>query len=145
MKAFIDDLNLIRIESDTYIYDIHIDGYHISWYKNENGNQYFKSNIDLRLNEVDHIYINHERILLEIGLVTLHKSFDKKYRYDGPLGSIYHLEHSDFYVWSPVAKEMKLVLDDTKYQMNNLGEVWHVRVDGNYHLTMAFCFFISSA
>ncbi|OAN20502.1 hypothetical protein [Acholeplasma laidlawii] len=77
IKAFIDDLQLIRLESTDYIYDIHIQGYEITWYKNDGDNQYFKSNIDLKLHEVDHIYINHHRYPLHIGLVTLHKSFDK--------------------------------------------------------------------
>ena len=132
MKVFIDDLNLIRIESDIYIYDIHINGYEIKWYKNDGGNQFFKSNIDLKLNEVDHIYINHHRYPLEIGLVTLHKSFDKKYRYDGPLGAIYQPTHTDFYVYSPVAKEIYLFVDQHQYQMTyQEGGAYHVRVNGD--------------
>ncbi|MFA7417642.1 MAG: alpha-amylase family glycosyl hydrolase [Acholeplasma sp.] len=132
MKAFIDDLHLIRIESDAYIYDIHIDGYHISWYKNDGINQYFKSNIDLKLNEVDHIFINHEKYPLDIGLVTLHKSFDRKYRYDGPLGVIYHHNYTDFYVYSPVAKEIHLLVDNLSYPMTYLdGGAYFVRVLGD--------------
>lgn len=132
IKAFIDDLQLIRLESTDYIYDIHIQGYEITWYKNDGDNQYFKSNIDLKLHEVDHIYINHHRYPLHIGLVTLHKSFDKKYRYDGPLGAVYTKTHTDFYVYSPVAKEIYCMVDGATYEMTYLeGGAYHVRVQGD--------------
>src|SRR5690554_6910162 len=132
MKAFIDDLGLIRVESDQYIYDIHIDGYHITWYKNDGGNQYFKSNHDLILHEVDHIYINQKRYPLQIGLVTLHKSFDRKYRYDGPLGAIYTPNFTDFYVFSPIAKEIYVVVGDQSYKMQYIeDDIYHANVIGN--------------
>lgn len=132
MKAFIDDLNLIRVESDAYIYHIHIDQYDIKWYKNDGGFQYFKSHKPLILHEVDHIYINDHKYPLEIGLVTLKEPFNQAYQYDGPLGAIYHKDYTDFYVFSPVAKEMYVVIDEVEHPMTYLdGGAYHTRVLGN--------------
>ncbi|WP_162146836.1 alpha-amylase family glycosyl hydrolase [Acholeplasma granularum] len=132
MKAFIDDLQLIRIESIEYIYDIRINGYEISWYKNQEQNQYFKSNKEIDLHIADTIYINHHAYPLNIGLVTLKNSFEKKYRYDGPLGAVYTKESTKFYVYSPVAKEVFVLVDDKAYPMTYLeGGTWFREVLGN--------------
>jgi pullulanase len=80
------------------------------------------------------VFINDYAIPLEIGLVTTTKEFDNKNQYDGRLGAIYHTNYTDFYVWSPVAKEINLILDNQSYEMANKGLVWHVRVKGDLHL-----------
>lgn len=135
MKAYIEKFNLIKITSKEYVHRVSIKGFKGVLQRQDEFISYFHLDGNLDLQKDYLIYVNDYALPLETGLVTQTSAFDLKFRYDGPLGPIYHLEFSDFYVWSPVAKEMKLVLDDTKYQMNNLGEVWHVRVDGNYHLT----------
>lgn len=131
MKAFIDDFTLIRIESETYIFDIGIEGYQLYWYKNEDGNQFFKVSKPLELHETDHIWINHQRYPLYIGVVTLLPSFDKKFRYDGPLGYEYSKEETTFYVFSPVAKEMMVVVDGFSYPMHYEKPIWTTTVIGD--------------
>ena len=39
--------------------------------------------------------------------------FTSKYNYDGELGAIYTQEHTEFKVWSPISKEVKLRIYDT--------------------------------
>ncbi len=131
MKAFIDDFTLIRIETDVYIHDIGMEGYQLYWYKNDEKGQYFKVNRALELHETDHIWINRVKYPLSIGLVTLQPSFDKKFRYDGPLGYLYHEDHTTFYVFSPVAKEMMVVVDGFSYPMHYEKPIWTTTVNGN--------------
>lgn len=134
MKAFIDEFNLIRVESNMYISHIGIEGYQVYWYKNENGNQYFKTDKALELHEVDHIWINEVSYPLYIGLVTLQKSFNQKFKYDGPLGYQYTKEKTTFTVFSPVAKEIILDVDGNKYPMTYQKPVWTVDVLGDLEL-----------
>jgi pullulanase len=67
MRIFIDDFQLLRIESHDYIYDIKLDGYEVKWLRNEDYNQYFTVNEPLALHIVDHIIINGHTYPLEIG------------------------------------------------------------------------------
>lgn len=134
MKVFIDDFNMIRVESNHYIHDIGIEGYQVYWYKNEGYNQYFKVDKPLELHVVDHIWINEVKYPLYIGLVTLTKGFDKKYQYTGKLGVIYQEKESTFKVFSPVAKEVKLVLDGDTFDMNYNQGIYEVTVPGKHHL-----------
>lgn len=134
MKAFIDDFNLIRIESYDYISDIGIEGYQLYWHKNEGVNQYFKVDKQLKLNEVDHIWINQMKYPLHIGLVTLQKSFNEKFKYDGPLGYEYSKTSTKFYVFSPVAKEINLVVNEVAYPMIFESPIWKVEVEGDLEL-----------
>jgi pullulanase len=131
MRIFIDDLRLIRIESDQYIHQISLENNQVAWHKNENGSQYFttKNDIDLHLNEK--IYINDKSYPLEIGLVTLSQAFDKKFRYDGPLGYVYAHTHTDFILFSPVAKEVKVIVDGKSYDMTYDMPVWKTTVSGD--------------
>src|SRR5690554_5093667 len=131
MKAFIDDFKLIRVESFDYIDDIKIPNYQLTWYKNDGINQYFKVNKDLILNEAEFIYINNQKYYLEIGLITLRKSFDKRFRYDGPLGYLYHKEFTEFFIFSPVAKEIILVVNNIEYQMVYHNPIWYHKVMGD--------------
>ncbi|MBN3490276.1 hypothetical protein JV173_01990 [Acholeplasma equirhinis] len=131
MKAFIDDFNLVRIESKEYIWSIGIESYQLYWSKNEDGNQYFKVDKPLNLQKVDHIWINEVKYPLGIGVVTLLKSFDKKFRYDGPLGVNYQKSYTEFFVFSPVAKEMFVVIDGIPYEMSYEEPVWTAKVEGD--------------
>src|SRR5690606_26830523 len=131
MKAFIDDFNLVRIESSEYIWSIGIERYQLYWYKNEGASQYFKVDRNLKLHETDHIWINEVKIPLQIGVVTLLKSFDKKFRYDGPLGVNYQKSYTEFFVFSPVAKEMFVVVDEIPYEMTYEEPIWTAKVEGD--------------
>lgn len=134
MKIFIEDFKLIRIESDKYIHSIELEDNHVSWLKNEGINQYFITEHDINLQKNDKIMINHESFFLQIGLVTLTKAFEKRFRYDGPLGFIYDKEATSFYLFSPVAKQVNLVIGDDTYEMDYHEPIWTVKVDGDMHL-----------
>lgn len=131
MKAFIDDFKVIRVESYDYINQISIDGYELKYKETRNNMQFFISNKELKLHELSHISINHQVYPLEIGVVTLRKEFNEKFQYDGPLGAIYHKTHTDFYVFSPVAKEIILVVDDNHYPMTFESPIWKSTVQGD--------------
>lgn len=148
MKAFIDALNIIRIESDQYIYHIELKDYVLTFQQSLDGNQFFKANKDIEIHSAEQLIINHERIPLQIGRVTLTDAFNKKYQYDGPLGVYYHKTYTEFYLFTPVARDVKLVVDghvyDTTYQdgiryVNVVGDLegktykYHVRLQDEWY------------
>jgi len=131
MRAFIDDFQLIRVESYDYIYQISIQDNHVNWVKNEGFNQFFALDKLIDFQKNDKIWINDCPFPLEIGVVTLKKSFEQKYRYEGELGAIYHPDHTMFRVFSPVASEVILVLGDDEYVMNYFEPIWELKVLGD--------------
>ena len=132
MRVFIDDFELLRIESNDYIYDISIENYQIYWSKNEGMNQYFKLDRPLDLHLCDKIRINHQMYPIEIGLVTLTDAFDKKFRYEGELGSIYTPEKTTFRVFTPVAKEVYVVISNQEYPMTYHDGIWELELEGDF-------------
>lgn len=131
MNVFIESFHLVRIESKDYIYKIELDHNELNWLKNEGFNQFFVSKHPIVLHENDVIHINDQTYPLQIGLVTLTPEFEKKFRYDGPLGCVYHQDHSDFYLFSPVAKEVSVMIHEDEYQMTYEEPIWKTRVHGN--------------
>jgi pullulanase len=134
MNIFIDDFKLIRIESDKFIHSIELENNKVNWLKNEGINQYFTTESDIELHKNDKIIVNHETFPLLIGLVTLTKAFEKRFRYDGPLGFVYSQEATSFYLFSPVAKQVYLMLGDHRYEMQYQEPIWTVKIDGDHHL-----------
>lgn len=134
MRAYIDKYNLVRIISDEVIYKVSMIGFKGELTRIDKNTSYFALDSDLDLHKSYLIFINDYAISLEIGLITQTVEFDNLTRYNGPLGAVYHKEYTDFYVWSPVAKELKLSLDNMMYEMTNQDNVWHVRVSGDNHL-----------
>lgn len=133
MLIFIDDLYTVRIEYTGYIHDVSIVAMEkpLKWKATEGAFQWFYSDTMIPLNQADKIKVNGVTYPLQIGLVTLTDLFDQTYRYDGPLGAVWTKTHTDFYVFSPVAKEIKLVLANQIYTMTSDGTVYHVRADGD--------------
>jgi len=131
MRAFIDDFQLIRIESYDYIYQISILDHQVNWVKNDGFNQFFALDKPINFQMNDKIWINDQPYPLEIGVVTLTKAFEHKYRYDGKLGVIYHPDHTIFRIFSPVASEIILVLGDDEYVMNYFEPIWEIDVHGD--------------
>ncbi|BCR36438.1 alpha-amylase family glycosyl hydrolase [Mariniplasma anaerobium] len=134
MNIFIDDFKLIRIESDKFIHSIELENNRVNWLKNEGINQYFTTESDIDLHKNDKIAINHETFPLLIGLVTLTKAFEQRFRYDGPLGFVYDQNATSFYLFSPVAKQVYLMLGENRYEMEYSEPIWSVKVDGDHHL-----------
>lgn len=131
MKIFIDGFQLVRVESDTYIYKIEIENNQLNWLKNEGFNQFFVCEKPLELHKNDKIYINDEEYPLEIGLVTLTKEFELRFRYDGKLGYEYSPESTKFSLFSPVAKEVFVVVEDIEYPMEYIEPIWTQTVSSN--------------
>ncbi len=129
MRIFIDGLRLLRVESNQYIDSISLQNNEINWLKNEDFNQFFITSKDIDLHIEDHVIINGRRYPLEIGIVTLSNEFDKKYRYDGPLGYVYHKDYTEFNLFSPTAKAINLVVGKRVYEMSYDMPIWHVRVE----------------
>ncbi|HHU55059.1 MAG TPA: hypothetical protein GXZ48_00010, partial [Acholeplasmataceae bacterium] len=133
MRAFIEKYNLIKIVSKEKINKVSMLGYKGILTRLDSRVSYFKLNKELDLQKDYLIFINDYAIPVEIGLITQTEEFEQSNRYDGPLGSIYHKDYTDFYVWSPVSKEINLVLDGKTYKMNNDKQIWHSRVKGDHH------------
>ena len=134
MRAFIDKYNLIRIVSKEIIYKVTMIGYRGVLKKLDNKTSLFTLDKDLDLHQDYLIFINDYKIPLEVGLVTTTKEFEEKTKYDGKLGSYYSKNYTDFCVWSPVAKEIDLVLDQKSYEMKLENGVWHARILGDHQL-----------
>lgn len=131
MRIFIDAFTLLRIESDAYINQIEIPTHTIKWLKNEGYNQFFTLERPIELHLHDKITINNDIYPLEIGLVTLTKEFETKYRYDGKLGYDYSPSSTRFSLFSPVAKEVFVVIDDIAYPMTYKEPIWDRVIDGD--------------
>lgn len=131
MKAFIDDFNLVRIESEDYLYDVNLLDEKLTFVRIENKFQYFESKGIIPLHKADRISINFNEYPLHIGLVTIKEDFNKRYRYDGVLGALYTKESTTFKIFSPVAKELYVVIDEQKYEMTYKMPIWEVEVKGN--------------
>ena len=133
MRAYIDKCNLIRIESREHVNKVLLNGYPGKLERISNEVSYFRveKNLDLKKDLV--LYVNDYAIPIEIGLITQIDDFEKKYRYDGPLGYVYHKNKTEFYIWSPVAKELILVLDGKEYKMIDKGDYWYQEIKGNFH------------
>lgn len=104
--------------------------------------EYFGNECHLSCNLIDnlilhndyYVFINSELTYhLSLGKITRTSRFDDENYYDGPLGVEYHQEYCVFRIWTPVAKEIFLILNHQKYIMNYLEKgCWHLQVDGNY-------------
>ncbi|MBE0700072.1 MAG: hypothetical protein IH571_00130, partial [Acholeplasmataceae bacterium] len=141
MRAFIDGFKLIRIESDIYIHTIELNNNQVNWLKNENFNQFFATEKPICLHQDDHIVVNDVRIPLEIGVVTLSKEFEQQFRYDGALGVDYRQDRSTFRLFTPVAKEVDVVIDQISYPMVYEMPIWMTTVFGDlegkaYHFSV---------
>ncbi|MFP4187649.1 MAG: alpha-amylase family glycosyl hydrolase, partial [Acholeplasmataceae bacterium] len=132
MRAFIDDFRMIRVESADPIDRIEVPGYTLSFSERKGIDHYYVTDRNIALNRTDRLRINGKDYPLEIGYVTLRESFEARFRYDGPLGYVYHRTHTDFYLFTPVAKEVRLNLGDATYPMAYSEPVYHLSVPGDH-------------
>lgn len=71
-------------------------------------------------------------ISLKLGKITRSKLFEKKYYFSNWLGFKYQKKHTTFRVWTPVSKEVYLVLNGKKIEMDKYQNgVWQVDVSGD--------------
>lgn len=132
MKIFIDGFHQLRIESYNYIESIKLRDLKAHFVKSDDHLQFFQTDQPICLHTDDVIFINNQPYPLEIGLVTLSKEFEAKFRYDGKLGAEFHQTDTTFRLFSPVAKEVNLVLDGVEYPMAYEEPIWHKTVLGNH-------------
>lgn len=133
MKVFIDDFTLIRVETTLQVFQISLTDHTIHFLKREGNHQFFTTERPIELHIHDHITINQEVYPLYIGLVTLTKEFERRFRYDGLLGVDYQKSSTRFAVFSPVAKEIYVVIDDIEYPMVYHEPIWERVIDGDFH------------
>jgi len=131
MKAYIEQLDMIKIESKTMINDVSLNGYTLTFSSKENDSYYYKTNKDIDLHVDHYIHINQQPYRLKIGFVTITEAFDQKYRYDGPLGYQYTKSNTSFYLFSPVAKQVQVKVDGKLYDMQYDCPIWHVKIPGD--------------
>lgn len=131
MHVFIDDYNLIRIESDKYIDNVYLLDEKLTFKEKIGINQYFISKKRIPLHLASKIYINNKEYNLKIGLVTIKPDFNLTYRYNGKLGSIYNKNATKFKVFSPVAKSIYLVINNKKYEMKYNKPIWEIEITNN--------------
>lgn len=99
-----------------------------------------KGHIDIK----KECYVLIEGYLLNVNYSPLFKTdeFNLLYAYDGPLGYIYNKEYTEFYVWSPIAEKINLLLyknfDPTieekpeVFEMQSLQKgVYYIKIDGD--------------
>lgn len=85
------------------------------------------------LNKDYEIIVNHNlRYLLHLGKITKTKRFEIENYYDEWLGHRYSKTNTIFRVWSPVSKEMYLILNEERHLMNyTRNGVWELDVEGD--------------
>lgn len=132
MKFFIDDYTTIRIQNynkeEIYFNSktLHLKSV------DENNNYYFYLDDEIDLSKDNYIYTMSSKYLINIGLITTTQKFNDTYQYHGSLGAIYTKEKTTFYVFSPVAKEIILVVGSKKYELSKIENgAWSVVVKGN--------------
>lgn len=132
IKAYIEDLDLIAIETDEPIAQIELKNYQLTFKYNKDGKHVYQTNLELELDQDLFVIINQESIRLNIGIVTLSKRFDQKYRYDGPLGYVYDKDQTSFYLFSPVAKSVEVVIGEQSFPMIYEQPIWKAHVKGDF-------------
>ncbi len=141
--AYLEDFHAIKliieknIEYDTfYLYNdtskqpLYIE--HMEIYSNER-QIYLRYEYPIELNKDYYIYINKEYTYhLSLGKITRSSMFEETFYYDGPLGIEYYPERTIFRIWSPVAKEVILVLNNEKMALSyqNKG-LWQITICKN--------------
>lgn len=80
------------------------------------------------------------RTPLNIEDIVFSKDFDETYFYDGPLGSFYKKEYTEFYVWAPTATQVSVDIITEKsasvqQRMTRQDKgVWYVKINGDLEL-----------
>ena len=69
---------------------------------------------------------------LTLGKITRSKRFDIDFFTNEELGALYNKEFTTFKIWSPVAKEIKLIIDNVEYNLEYANKgVWSIVVNGD--------------
>lgn len=83
-----------------------------------------------------------EKIPLRLGKITRSSIFDRLYYFDGWLGYKYSTDKTIFRVWSPVCKEIKVVVDDIEHQLKYIDRgVWETTLLGDFEKSKYYYLF----
>lgn len=143
MQAYIDDFNLITVQSHVKLngsFQIDNDGIFklevIKQFKREN-NYYYKLKMShsIHLSQTDHILYDEQEIPLFIGDITRTSNFESVFSaLDETLGATIEDNKTTFSVWSPVAQSINVVTDEHTYEMTRKDNgTYTVIVDDNLH------------
>ncbi|MBS5852847.1 MAG: type I pullulanase [Staphylococcus sp.] len=101
--------------------------------KDEYQHLYLKSSEELEPNIDTYIEIMDVGIeFLYLGKITRSSSFDKKYYFDGWLGFKYDKSQTIFRIWSPVIKEINIIVENDKYELSYLNNgLWETTINKN--------------
>lgn len=80
------------------------------------------------------VYLNDDMFQnLSLGKITRSNLFDQIYYFEDWLGYKYTKSYTIFRLWTPVAKEVYLILNDKKHQMKYTEKgVWEVKINGDF-------------
>lgn len=144
-KAYLEDFNEIKVivksnilfdETSVYVKNntniiplIVKNKYNI----NDETHIHYFSNIEIVPYKDTVLWLNENlNTIVLLGKITRSSLFDKKFYFDGWLGFKYNKEKTIFRLWTPVAKEVFVIVDDIEYQMDYLDKgVWQTSVSGD--------------
>lgn len=144
--AYLEDYHLIKVilPSDIDIKTIHLKGVDIHTtlevYKSEIFSKErhlfasFKGYVSLQKDY--YVVVNNAiKYQLFLGKITRTKRFDFEYYTDEWLGYKYTKKATTFRIWSPVAKVVKLVCNNSEYYLNYTTKgVWETTLEGDFEL-----------
>ena len=144
LEAYIDELNTITILVRNDIYYDGMEFYIISGKTKKKLNIIYQESLysdykyvvsfkDLKLYKDYVIKTGNSQTRLKVGSVVRTKEFDELYYTNQKLGFIYTKKSTTFRCWSPVAKEIKIVINDKdEYQLKRGKKgVWSVNILGD--------------
>ena len=94
---------------------------------------YCSYEFDILLHVDYYVIINNDlKLHLDLGKITRCSKFDLDNYYDGPLGISYSKNSTTFRIWSPVCKEVILILNDLSYSLDYKEKgLWEITVPGD--------------
>lgn len=143
MQAYIDDFNLITVQSEVQLdgpFQIDNDGIFplelLEQFKLENSYYYkLKMSHPIRLSQAYHIIYDGQELPLFIGDITRTSSFESVFSApDESLGATIEDNKTTFSVWSPVAQSISVVTNHNTYEMTRKDNgTYTVVIDSNLH------------
>ncbi|GGA97349.1 type I pullulanase [Macrococcus hajekii] len=95
----------------------------------------FSTSQSIRLNTHWWIEAESMKIPVKLGKVVRTQDFDEQFsKNHEEYGAIYSRQSTRFTVWSPVAKRIRLHLNDRLYDMSYREGDWTIEIDGDWHL-----------
>lgn len=144
--AYLEDYHLIKLiipKSEDYSNAyINVDNEHIKLnvykcdsYYNEK-HLYASFFAVLSLHKDYNVVVNeHLTYQLYLGKITRSKRFDIENYYDGELGYFYSKDKTTFKIWTPVAKEIFVCINDKKYPLSYIDKgLWTTTITGDLEL-----------